>query len=182
MVTFWLLIDTIAMIGSPALRGAAPSVVCSGGAWRGAASARGAAVSTVRAAVAASVTMGGAHRRATSVDWAFVHRFFMPCPSCWGGIASKRSNRRKRDDADAPQASKRLRFGPSPKSLKRFSRFCRSACGSVLLFREFRIHPALIGVFFAVDRRDVRRIFIEIRSPYPIFLAVRIDPLPQDLA
>ena len=33
----WLLIDTIAMIGSPASRGAAPSVICSGRAWRGAA-------------------------------------------------------------------------------------------------------------------------------------------------
>src|SRR5229473_2534268 len=53
MVTFWLLIDTIAMIGSPASRGAAPSVVCSGRAWRGAASAGGAAGSAVRAAVAA---------------------------------------------------------------------------------------------------------------------------------
>src|SRR3954453_15739369 len=35
MVTFWLLIDTIAMIGSPAARGAGPSVVCSGRAWQG---------------------------------------------------------------------------------------------------------------------------------------------------
>src|SRR6516164_2827574 len=90
MVTFWLLIDTIAMIGSPASRGAAPSVVCSGGARRGAASAGGAAVSAVRAAVAASVTIaGGAHRRTTSVNWAVVHRFVMPCPGCQGGIASK---------------------------------------------------------------------------------------------
>src|SRR5271157_1711719 len=81
MVTFWLLIDTIAMIGSPASRGAAPSVVCSGRAWRGAASAGGAAVNAVRAAVAASVTIaGGAHRRTTSVDWAVVHRFVMLCP------------------------------------------------------------------------------------------------------
>src|SRR5207247_5679565 len=77
---------------------------------------------------------------------------------------------------------KRLRFGPSLKSLKRFSRFCDSARGSVPLFREFRIQSALIGVFFAVDRRNVRRIFIEIGSPYPIFLAVRVDPLPQDFA
>src|SRR5262245_8780887 len=81
MVTVWLLIDTIAMIGSPATRGAAASVVCSGRAWRGAASAGGAAVSAVRAAVAASVTIaGGAHRRTTSADWAVVHRFVMPCP------------------------------------------------------------------------------------------------------
>src|SRR3954453_18187251 len=102
MVTFWLLIDTIAMIGSPAARGAAPSVVRSGRAWRGggsgggaarrapsvvrsgrawggAASAGGAAVSAVRAAVAASVTIaGGAHRRTTSVDGALVHRLVMP--------------------------------------------------------------------------------------------------------
>src|SRR5436190_11227843 len=93
MVTFWLLIDTIAMIGSPASRGAAPSVVCSG-ARRGAASAGGAAVSAVRAAVAASVTIaGGAHRRTTCVDWAVVHRFVMPCPGCQGGIASKQTLR-----------------------------------------------------------------------------------------
>src|ERR1700720_3483411 len=81
MVTFWLLIDTIAMIGSPASREAAPSAVCSGRACRGAASAGGAAVNAVRAAVAASVTIaGGAHRRTTSVDWAAVHRFVMLCP------------------------------------------------------------------------------------------------------
>src|SRR6516225_12118885 len=94
MVTFWLLIDTIAMIGSPASRGAAPSVVCSGRAWRGAASAGGAAVSAVRAAVAASVTIAaGAHLRTISVNWAVVHRFVMPCPGCQGGIASKQSPR-----------------------------------------------------------------------------------------
>src|SRR3954469_2696648 len=104
MVTFWLLIDTIAMIGSPAARGAAPSVVCSGRAWRGAASAGGgavsgrqagggAAVSAVRAAVAASVTIaGGAHRRTTSVDWVLVHRLVMPCPVS-GRIASKQTLR-----------------------------------------------------------------------------------------
>src|SRR5262245_23847252 len=87
MVTFWLLIDTIATIGSPASRGAAASVVCSGRAWRGAASAGGAAVSAVRAAVAASVTIaGGAHRRTTSVDWAVVNRFAMPCHGCQEGI------------------------------------------------------------------------------------------------
>src|SRR5215468_5108041 len=84
MVTFWLLIDTIAMIGSPASRGAR----------RGAASAGGAAVSAARAAVAASVTIaGGAHRRTTSVDWAVVHRFVMPCPGCRGGNASKQTLR-----------------------------------------------------------------------------------------
>src|SRR5436190_12747530 len=175
MVTFWLLIDTIAMIGSPALRGAAPSVVCSGGTWRGAASAVGAAVSVVRAAVAASVTIG-ANRRSTPVDRAVVHRFVMSCPSRRNGQTGG-SGKLK-----APQASKRLRFGPSPKSLKRFSRFCDSTLGSVLLFREFCIHPALVGVFFAVDRCNVRRIFIEVGSSYPIFLAVRVDPRPQSLA
>src|SRR5881275_2883237 len=92
MVTFWLLIDTIAMIGSPASRGATPSVVCSGGARRGAASAGGAAVSAVRAAVAASVTIaGGTHRR--TISWAVLHRFVMPCPSCQGGIVSKQTLR-----------------------------------------------------------------------------------------
>jgi hypothetical protein len=38
---------------------------------------------------------------------------------------------------------------------------------------------AVIGVFFAVDRRNMRRIFIEIRSADPKLFAVRIDPLPQ---
>src|SRR5262245_34121785 len=98
MVTFWLLIDTMAMIGSPAVRGAAPSVAFSGRAWRGAASAGGAPVSTVRAAAAVSVTIaGGAHRRTAFV----VHRFVMPNlvmpflvmpgPGCQGGIASTRT-------------------------------------------------------------------------------------------
>src|SRR5262249_13441145 len=94
MVTFWLLIDTIAMIGSPASRGAAPSVVCSGGARRGAASAGGAARRAVRAGGGPRGTIaGGGHRRTTSVDWAVVHRFVMPCPGCQGGIASKQTLR-----------------------------------------------------------------------------------------
>ncbi len=75
--------------------------------------------------------------------------------------------------SNSPQASKRLSFGSSLKSLKRFSRFCDSARGNVPLLREFRIHSALIGVFFAVDRSNVRRIFIEIGSAGPKFLAVR---------
>jgi IS5 family transposase len=66
--------------------------------------------------------------------------------------------------------------------LMQFSHFCVSARRSASLSRKFRIHPALIGIFFAVDRRNVRRIFIEIGSPDPIFLAVRVDPLPQDFA
>src|SRR6476620_1256837 len=50
-------------------------------------------------------------------------------------------------------------------------------------FRVLRFRCAVvIGVFLAVDRRHMRRIFIEIRSPDSIFLAVRIDPFPQALA
>src|SRR5207253_9281993 len=105
-----------------------------------------------------------------------------PAARMIGGSAKTRQRQPSKDDANAPQASKRLRFGPSRKGLKRFSCFCDSARSGVPLFREFRIHPALIGIFFAVDRPNVRRIFIEIRSPYPIFLAVRVDPLPQDFA
>jgi hypothetical protein len=53
------------------------------------------------------------------------------------------------------------------------------AC-SFLIPRELRVRStAVIGVFFAVDRRNMRRIFIEIRSPDPNLFAVRIDPLPQ---
>src|SRR4051812_23599222 len=93
MVTFWLLIDTIAMIGSPAARGAAPSVVCSGRAWRGAASAGGGAGSAVRAAVGAGGTNArGGPPRATPVDWALVHRLVMPCPVS-GRIPSKQTLR-----------------------------------------------------------------------------------------
>jgi hypothetical protein len=66
MVTCWLLTDTIAMSGSPASRGAAVSVERAG---RAAASAGGATVSAVSAAVATSVTMAaGRHRRIASVD------------------------------------------------------------------------------------------------------------------
>jgi hypothetical protein len=43
-----------------------------------------------------------------------------------------------------------------------------------------RIRPAaLTGIFLAVDRPDMRRVAIEIRSPDPKLLLVRIDPLPQ---
>src|SRR5262249_52160033 len=94
MVTFWLLIDTIAMIGSPALRGAAPSVVCSGGARRGAASAGGAAGSALRAAVGPGGTnAGGGPPPDTLLGWGVVHPFVMPCPRCQGGIASKQTLR-----------------------------------------------------------------------------------------
>ena len=53
--TCWVLIDTIAMIGSPASRGAVASVSGAGRAWLAAASA----VSAASAAIAASVTMAG---------------------------------------------------------------------------------------------------------------------------
>ena len=54
-MTCWLPIDTIAMIGSPAARGAVASVVGAGRACLAAASA----VSAASAAIAASVTMAG---------------------------------------------------------------------------------------------------------------------------
>src|SRR5271166_3337984 len=81
MVTCWLLVDTMAMIGSPALRGAVASVGRAGRAWTAAASAGGAAVSAVSAAAAARVTMAGApHRRIATVDCAVVYRFVIPAP------------------------------------------------------------------------------------------------------
>jgi Ferrochelatase len=53
-------------------------------------------------------------------------------------------------------------------------------CGGRLKNTPLRVRStAVIGVFFAVDRRNMRRIFIEIRSPDPNLFAVRIDPLPQ---
>jgi hypothetical protein len=71
------LIDTIAMIGSPASRGAVASV---GGAGR-ACLAAASAVSAVRAAIAASVTMTGDPQcRIAPVDCAVLNRFTMPCP------------------------------------------------------------------------------------------------------
>jgi len=46
--------------------------------------------------------------------------------------------------------------------------------------RVLRIRSAaVIGIFFAVDRCHMRRIFIEIRPPDSKLLAVRIDPFPQ---
>jgi hypothetical protein len=47
--------------------------------------------------------------------------------------------------------------------------------------RELRLRPAaFIGIFFAVDRRNMRRILVEIRSSDPKLFFVRIDRLPQD--
>src|SRR5262249_1846288 len=40
---------------------------------------------------------------------------------------------------------------------------------------------AFIGIFFAINRRNMRRILVEIRSPDPKFFFVRVDPLPQDV-
>jgi hypothetical protein len=69
------LIDTIAMIGSPASRGAIASV---GGR---ACLAAAPAVSAVSAAIAASVAMaGGRLRRIATLDCAAVNRLTMPCP------------------------------------------------------------------------------------------------------
>jgi hypothetical protein len=69
-------------------------------------------------------------------------------------------------------ASKRLLFGSSLKNgCSRFGRFCVCGRRSAPLSRKFRIHSALIGIFLTVDRRKVRRIFIEIGSSDPIFLA-----------
>jgi hypothetical protein len=71
------LIDTIAMIGSPASRGAVASV---GGAGRSCLAAAS-AVSAASAAIAASVTMAGRpQRRIATVDRAVANRFAMPCP------------------------------------------------------------------------------------------------------
>jgi outer membrane lipoprotein SlyB len=69
------LIDTIAIIGSPASRGAVASVVGAGRAGLAAASA----VSAVTAAIAASAAMARL-RRIASVDWAVANRFTMLCP------------------------------------------------------------------------------------------------------
>src|SRR6478736_4285451 len=76
-MTCWVLIDTIAMIGSPASRGAVASV---GGAGR-ASLAAASTVSAASAAIAASVTMAGPpQRRISTVDCAVINRFTMPCP------------------------------------------------------------------------------------------------------
>jgi len=77
-VTCWLPIDTIAMTGSPASRGAVASVVGAGRACLAAASA----VSAASAAIAASVTMAGTpQRRVATMDCAVMTRFTMPCPA-----------------------------------------------------------------------------------------------------
>jgi len=44
--------------------------------------------------------------------------------------------------------------------------------------RVLRISCTMIGVFFAINRANVRGILIQIGSADPEFLAVRVDPLP----
>jgi hypothetical protein len=69
------LIDTIAMIGSPALRGAVASV---GGAGRGSLAAAS-GLNAVSAAIAASVTMAGDFQhRIVAADCDVINRFTMP--------------------------------------------------------------------------------------------------------
>src|SRR5260221_1654586 len=46
-------------------------------------------------------------------------------------------------------------------------------------FRELNFGPAVSGIFFAVGRRHMRRISIQIRSPDSKLVAVCIDPFPQ---
>jgi len=84
-VTRWVLIDTIAMSGSPASRGAVASV---GGAGRACLAAASSGHSAVSAAIAASVAMaGGPQRRIAPVGlrrrksiYHAMPRFEMACP------------------------------------------------------------------------------------------------------
>ena len=99
------------------------------------------------------------------------------------GFCNKRYDEDGRAKTPLRLASKRLLFGSSLKNgLRRFSHSCLSARRGAPLYRDFRIHPALIGIFFAVDRRNVRWVLIKIGSPDPKFLAVGINPLPHAFA
>src|SRR5436190_16865688 len=83
--------DTIAMIGSPARRGAVASVGDDGRACLAGASA----VSAVSAAIAVRVTMlGGPQRRIAALDGAVANRFIMPCPGRNASPCLRRSNLR----------------------------------------------------------------------------------------
>src|SRR5690349_11835531 len=74
MVTCWLLIDTIAMIGSPAARGAVASVGRAG--WAGWAGFNAAlAAGAISAAVIASVTIVAARRGRTAALECAMNRF-----------------------------------------------------------------------------------------------------------
>ena len=88
-MTCWLPIDTIAMIGSRASRGAVASVVGAGRACLAAVSA----VSAASAAIAASGTTAGApQRRVAMVDCAVMNRFAnaMSRLKCLSALASAR--------------------------------------------------------------------------------------------
>src|SRR5690348_12090224 len=79
MVTCWFLIDTIAMIGSPATRGAVASVGRAGWGCLTAASADGTRGSASSAALVASVTIAAAHHCGlAAVECALLIRSVMP--------------------------------------------------------------------------------------------------------
>src|SRR6516225_7664321 len=44
-----------------------------------------------------------------------------------------------------------------------------------------RRRVAFIGIFFAIDRPNMRWILVEIRPADPKFFFVRVDPFPQDV-
>ena len=77
-----------------------------------------------------------------------------------------------------------VRFRAARAELVRFALVIgpRSQPGA-LLHRRFRLlsfrSPAARGIFLAVDRCHMRRIFTEIRSPNSKLLAVFIDPFPE---
>ena len=49
--------------------------------------------------------------------------------------------------------------------------------------RGMSFRPAVVrGIFSAIDRRHMRRIFVEIRSPDSELLPVSIDPFPENFA
>jgi hypothetical protein len=70
-------------------------------------------------------------------------------------------------------------------ALRRFSPalLCFQSRSLLIVRSQFRLlhrsPAALVGIFPAIDRRDMRRVSIEIRTSDPKFLLVRIDPLPQ---
>src|SRR6516165_9865543 len=55
-------------------------------------------------------------------------------------------------------------------------RFCRLFQSGELRLRR----AAFIGIFFAINRRNMRWILVEIWSPDAKFFFVGVDPLPQD--
>src|SRR5580692_8011895 len=83
MVTCWLLIDTIAMTGSSALRGAVASVGCAEP-ERFAASTGDAASAAISAAAAREIVAAGPCRRIALEDCAVVDRLVMRCSGARG--------------------------------------------------------------------------------------------------